>query len=732
MRWALAVLSVFGCRWGFEELPLVASDAQPDSALVAAGPITALASGSLHTCAIHETGRVSCWGYNGDGELGDPTATEAIVATPVLVSGLDQVVEISGGSSHTCARRSGGDVWCWGYGADGQLGDGGTISSTTPVAVAGLADAVQISAGYTHTCARRASGQLVCWGTNGSGELGDGSNSDSRVPVTVMGISNAIHVAAGGFFTCALRATGQVLCWGYNFEGELGDNTGTDSNVPVPPMMPADDTVELEVGIWTACARRAGGTIMCWGGNFQGELGFVSTAPRSLVPVTVAQITDAKELTFSSIGQHGCAKRANDHWWCWGFGVYGQIGDGAGMNRFSPVDTGLIADEVVAGGSTTCARTGSTKRCWGWNGYGQHGDGATLLHPSPYEVQQLAGAEDFGLGPRHLCFARTGIAFCTGINADTQLGDSTTKPTTAPQAVPQLSSVTGVSAGHTHSCATRSDGSVWCWGSNYSGELGNSSAPANSGPVMVEGLSNVATVHSGGNGFTCARRADFVVACWGRNASGQLGDGTLGSRNNAVAIGGLAANAINVGDSHVCAVRTNGVPTCWGQNARGQLGDGTQMDRSVPTDISSITDAIGISAGSSHSCLVRSDGTVMCWGSNESGQLGRGTQTPFEATPVTVPALSNVAEVSAGAGATCARRNDGTIACWGYGRYGVLGDGRAVTSTAIVEVTGISGAQSLDMGGDFACARTPTGIYCWGVNLHGELGDGQPATRLVP
>jgi len=97
---------------------------------------------------------------------------------------------------HSCARRAGGSVVCWGYNYSGELGDGTTTSRLTPVAVSGLSDAVELSAGGLHSCARRAGGSVVCWGRNSEGELGDGTMGDGTTtrrltPVAVSGLSDA-------------------------------------------------------------------------------------------------------------------------------------------------------------------------------------------------------------------------------------------------------------------------------------------------------------------------------------------------------------------------------------------------------------------------------------------------------------------------------------------------------------------------------------------------------------
>src|SRR5205807_2708853 len=148
-------------------------------------------------------GGVKCWGDNSDGELGDGSLT--VSSTPVDVSGLTSgVAAIAAGYNHTCALTTSGGVKCWGYNGDGEVGDGTTTERLTPVNVSGLASGVAaVSAGDSHTCAMTTTNALECWGQNGDGEVGDGTTTDSSSPVGVVGFSSgrpsisASHTADG-------------------------------------------------------------------------------------------------------------------------------------------------------------------------------------------------------------------------------------------------------------------------------------------------------------------------------------------------------------------------------------------------------------------------------------------------------------------------------------------------------------------------------------------------------
>jgi alpha-tubulin suppressor-like RCC1 family protein len=197
--------------------------------------VVSIVAGYLHSCAIiAPSSRVVCWGANSNGEIGDGTATDRL--TPVPVVGLsDNISGVSSGGVHTCALHTSGSVQCWGANAFGQLGNGLNSASSRPVDVSGLSSNVaQISAFSDHTCALLDSGATKCWGRNDKGQVGDGTNSNRNLPTQVSGLSSGvIRVLAGLETSCAVMNTGGLECWGGNAYGQVGDGTTSVRYTPV-------------------------------------------------------------------------------------------------------------------------------------------------------------------------------------------------------------------------------------------------------------------------------------------------------------------------------------------------------------------------------------------------------------------------------------------------------------------------------------------------------------------
>lgn len=231
---------------------------------------TAVTAGGAHACALRENGQVTCWGLGSLGQLGNGSIVHNTGNPPVAVSTINDARQISAGWNHTCALRRDATVWCWGGNGDGatgygQIGDGTFDNAPAPVQVAGIDDATSVAAGGWSTCALRTGGSVWCWGYGERGGLGNGETNNSATPVQVAGIANARSVAVGGWHACAVLGAGRVSCWGAN-DGQLGDGTRVDRSTPVRARGLRNVT-QVSAGWIDTCAVRSDGSLWCWGSN---------------------------------------------------------------------------------------------------------------------------------------------------------------------------------------------------------------------------------------------------------------------------------------------------------------------------------------------------------------------------------------------------------------------------------------------------------------------------------
>ena len=350
---------------------------------------------------------------------------------------------------------------------------------------------------------------------------------------------------------------------------------------------------------------------------------------------------------------HSCSAQPDGRAHCWGYQLFGRVGDGTSDTRHAPVPVLNLTDVLQVSNhgyddlAVSCAATSSGKVwCWGYGAAGRLGNGAsTATNRTPVEVSGLSDAVQ-------------------------------------------------VAVGGGHSCALRSGGSVVCWGTGALGRLGNGSTSNSDVPVDVMNLSDAVQV-SAGDSHACAVRATGEVVCWGYRLNGRLGDGgaTAGNEQTPVTVSGIDdAVQVSSGFAHTCAVRSSGAIACWGDRGYGRLGDGggTAGNEASPVVVAGISDAAQVSAGYHHTCAVRATGDVLCWGDRGHGRLGDGGGVAGnEETPVPLTGLSDVVQVSAGYWTTCAGTGSGAVHCWGYNVFGMLGDDSTTQRVSPVAAVGL-------------------------------------------
>lgn len=344
----------------------------------------ALDGGYAHTCSLTSGGDAYCWGLNAEGELGTGVFS-ASSAVPILVSGGVGFSSLYPGGRHTCGLTGAGVAYCWGGNNNGQLGDGSYTNSAVPLPVRGGLTFTALTGGFSHVCGLTPAGKAYCWGSNGVGELGDGSNTGSALPVAVNGNKVFVELSARGSHTCGLTAAGTAYCWGRNSNGELGDGTTSNRTSPVA-VSGGMSFVEITTGAGHTCALTSTGAAYCWGDNALAEIGDGTLTDR-LSPTAVSGGLAFQEL--KARGAHTCAITGSGAAYCWGENTGGQLGDGTTTNRSAPVAVlgGLSFTDVSSGATFSCGVTTSPLLyCWGDNSSGQLGDGSYGNSSVPVKV----------------------------------------------------------------------------------------------------------------------------------------------------------------------------------------------------------------------------------------------------------------------------------------------------------------------------------------------------------
>ncbi|MFM8388128.1 MAG: hypothetical protein ACKOA5_02655, partial [Actinomycetota bacterium] len=288
------------------------------------------------SCAIVGGGNVMCWGYGAYGQNGNNTNNQTYTAVPV--TGVTNAVEIDGGYMHLCARLSSGSAQCWGRNDWGNLGTGNTSHSPVPVTVAGLPAGVRaISASYYSSCAITAQGNVWCWGYNAEYQLGDKTNTNSYVPVGVAGVKAAViadaetQLSAVTLSASRFRVGDAGVTYTLPTTNRPNDVTIASTNTSVATIDPATRAVTI-VGPGTAFIKASVPATSTQSAMW--------TYAQIKVPNTEYVQVSANYYSSCGVTRSGGVK-------CWGNGDWGQLGNGSGDRRYAPTDVTDLATGVA-------------------------------------------------------------------------------------------------------------------------------------------------------------------------------------------------------------------------------------------------------------------------------------------------------------------------------------------------------------------------------------------------
>ncbi|MGE0789820.1 MAG: hypothetical protein AB7S26_29375, partial [Sandaracinaceae bacterium] len=507
---------------------------------------------------------------------------------------------------------------------------------------------------------------------------------------------------------CAVNAAHQVFCWGDDISGQLGQGTvlfymGPQRVHVRDAAMVEQPIQQVATGTFHACAITDAGRLYCWGRGLSGELGD-GTGLNRLTPVAVTSSDGVfGSRTFVTIhagGNVSCALDSTGDVWCWGrndFGLIPTVPVGGSSFALSATRVSLPAPaaQLAMVGSNACALLDdATVVCWGHNAFGGCGVG-TLATP------------------------------CTPTTRVTLMGGG------------PLADVRVVGVGGSFACAgvgpTRQ---MYCWGLNNNQQFGIATTQSNPNPVMIPGVTGLVR-HSGGDGMACWN-ATGGPRCAGSRFYSAIGDGlTSGIASPTQPLTTSADAIVRAGNSQACAIDGRSI-LCWGDNRNGPLGREHVVNRPMPTPLGGATSplaSVTSIAGSGYGGCAIAGGEIRCWGSGNEGQIGNGARVST-AIPTMVPSPGGMpAGVGANAGAACGIFG-GQAYCWGQNFNNRLAIGTAINvATPSPTLVQLSGAEDeIALSANHTCARQGGNVYCWGLNNDGEAGQtaGTPSNVITP
>ena len=502
------------------------------------------------------------------------------------------------------------------------------------------------------------------------------------------------------FVTCALTKQDNLYCFGRNNRSQVGNNKVIDA---IYPNFVLANVIKADVGYGHdhahSCAIKKDGTLWCWGYNIFGQIGN-GTVNDGNIPSIVEGELEGKEVTELSLGEnHTCVitSENKNNLYCFGDNASGQIGNGGVRTKeISPYNVlGELENKkvikVVLGFSHTCVITNEDNNnlyCWGKNTRGQIGNGNTQNQMLPFNIQGEL------LDKKVI---------------DVELRDSNT-------------------------CAITNEdkGNLYCFGINAQGQLGNGNKTTQTLPSKVIGdLVNkkITSVKIGWH-HTCGITSDSSLYCFGRNNVGQLGKEDI-SPNTSIPVKILDdISSLHTSFNHTCAITNDSNFYCFGNNDFGQVGNGNDVDQFSPTQVLSDKSVKTVTTSYLHTCAITNDGALYCFGGNGFGQLGANKKS-YNSLPTLVGGVlegKSVEKFSSGLAHNCVLTNENTdnLYCFGDNNYGDLGDSTFKNKQAPIKPSGLEGKKinSISLYGQHSCVITDEKkLYCFGRNDKGQVGD---------
>ncbi|XP_075996550.1 RCC1 and BTB domain-containing protein 1-like [Genypterus blacodes] len=226
-----------------------------------------------HVLLATEDGLLYAWGHNSYSQLGTGSSNLGLSPVPVTCNLQDKkVVEVACGSHHSMALTQNGEVFAWGCNSSGQMGSGSTANERYPKKVSGCLQGktvVSITCGQTSSMALLDNGEVYGWGYNANGQLGVGNNRNQHSPCLLTALRGlCIQQLCSGYGHClALTDEGLLYAWGANTFGQVGTGNGSPQLSPVQVMAEEERVVEIAAchSTHTSAAKTQTGQVYMWG-----------------------------------------------------------------------------------------------------------------------------------------------------------------------------------------------------------------------------------------------------------------------------------------------------------------------------------------------------------------------------------------------------------------------------------------------------------------------------------
>ena len=185
--------------------------------------------------------------------------------------------QISQGGFFICILSINGDIYSSGSNSFGQLGIGKNINETKIFKKINISNCNYICCGYSYTLAKTMDNNMYSWGAGGNGRLGQGHNKDIYYPTKLpYDFKPILNFCAGSIHTICLTSNGNIYSWGQKYY--TGHNNKEDVLLPRKLIINNNDSIKIYrigvgIGGYHTIAITEYNEIYSWGHNRVGQLG---------------------------------------------------------------------------------------------------------------------------------------------------------------------------------------------------------------------------------------------------------------------------------------------------------------------------------------------------------------------------------------------------------------------------------------------------------------------------